>query len=73
MQNTVFIMTMDKAAADNRIRELRETLRHHNYCYYILSQPEITDFEYDTMMNELLLLEKEFPAFADDNSPSQRI
>jgi DNA ligase (NAD+) len=73
MQKTVFIMTMDKAAADNRIRELREALRHHNYRYYILSQPEITDFEYDNMMNELLLLEKEFPAFADENSPSQRV
>ncbi len=73
MQKTVFIMTMDKAAADNRIRELCEALRHHNYRYYILSQPEITDFEYDNMMNELLLLEKEFPAFADDNSPSQRV
>jgi len=73
MQKTVFIMTMDKTAADNRIRELCEALRHHNYRYYILSQPEITDFEYDNMMNELLLLEKEFPAFADDNSPSQRV
>jgi len=64
---------MDIAAADIRIRELREALRHHNYCYYILSQPEITDFEYDTMMIELLTLEKEFPAFADLNSPSQRV
>ncbi len=66
-------MTMDKAAADKRIRELREALRHHNYRYYILSQPEITDFEYDKMMNELQALEKEFPAFSDVNSPSQRV
>ena len=66
-------MTMDKAAADKRIRELREALRHHNYRYYILSRPEITDFEYDIMMNELQALEKEFPAFSDVNSPSQRV
>ena len=66
-------MTMDKAAADKRIRELRESLRHHNYRYYILSKPEITDFEYDIMMNELQALEKEFPAFSDVNSPSQRV
>ena len=73
MQNTVFLKTMDKVDAENRIRELHEALRHHNYCYYILSEPEITDFEYDTMMEKLLLLEKEFPDFADDNSPSQRV
>jgi DNA ligase (NAD+) len=66
-------MTMDKAAAEKRIIELREALRHHNYRYYILSQPEITDFEYDIMMNELQALEKEFPAFSDINSPSQRV
>ena len=64
---------MDKAAAEKRIIELREALRHHNYRYYILSQPEITDFEYDILMNELQALEKEFPVFADINSPSQRV
>ena len=66
-------MTIDKAAAGIRIRELRNALRHHNYRYYILSQPEISDFEYDTKMNELQALEKEFPAFTDINSPSQRV
>ncbi len=67
------MMTMDKAAANNKIRELRKALQHHNYCYYILSQPEITDLEYDIMMNELQELEKAFPAFNDVNSPSQRV
>jgi DNA ligase (NAD+) len=64
---------MDKTAADKRIRELREALRHHNYRYYILSRPEISDFQYDLMMNELQALEKEFPEFTDVNSPSQRV
>lgn len=67
------MMTMDKAAANKKIRELREALQHHNYRYYILSQPEITDLEYDIMMNELQELEKAFPAFNDANSPSQRV
>jgi DNA ligase (NAD+) len=64
---------MDKAAAGGRIAALRETLRHHNYLYYIKNSPEISDFEFDLMMNELLALEKEFPAFHDDNSPTQRV
>ncbi|KPL14050.1 MAG: DNA ligase, partial [Bacteroides sp. SM23_62] len=66
-------MTMDKNAAGIRIRELREALRHHNYRYYILSQPEISDFEYDLMMHELQALEQEFPEFGDVNSPSQQV
>jgi DNA ligase (NAD+) len=66
-------MTMDKTAAGIRIRELREALRHHNYRYYILSQPEISDFEYDLMMHELQALEQEFPEFGDVNSPSQQV
>ena len=66
-------MTRDKEDAKQRIEELREALRHHNYRYYILARPEITDFEYDIMMNELQALEKKFPAFLDVNSPSQRV
>jgi DNA ligase (NAD+) len=65
--------TMDKSAASSRIAELRETLQQHNYLYYIKNSPEISDFEYDLMMNELLALEKEFPEFHDDNSPTQRV
>ena len=65
---------MDKSTtAGIRIRELREAIRHHNHRYYIISQPEISDFEYDLMMNELQTLEKEFPEFNDVNSPSQRV
>ncbi len=65
---------MDKShSAGIRIKELREAIRHHNHRYYIISQPEISDFEYDLMMNELQTLEKEFPEFNDVNSPSQRV
>lgn len=64
---------MNKLEAQKRIDSLRKELNHHNYLYYVLSQPEITDFEYDLMMQELDSLEKKFPEFADVNSPSQRV
>ena len=57
----------------DRILNLRKTLNDHNYHYYVLSQPEISDFEYDQMMNELIDLEKEHPELYDPNSPSVRV
>lgn len=59
--------------AFNRIQSLRNTLNHHNYMYYALDQPEISDFEFDQMLNELLQLEKQYPEFYDENSPTQRV
>lgn len=56
-----------------RIVQLRDELNHHNYLYYVLSQPEISDMEYDRLMHELIALEKEHPDMADPASPSQRI
>ncbi|WP_372645486.1 NAD-dependent DNA ligase LigA [Ancylomarina sp.] len=64
---------MNKTEALRRISELREQLHTHNHNYYILSQPTISDFEFDMLMNELLTLEKKFPEYADENSPSQRV
>ncbi len=64
---------MDKKAAGERIKKLREEIEKHNYYYYVLSRPEISDFEYDLMMNDLVELEKQFTEFSDSNSPSQRI
>lgn len=64
---------MDKPAAGQRILELREELHHHNYLYYILNQPEISDLEYDRKMEELIGLEKLYPDFFDTNSPSVRV
>jgi len=64
---------MDKGSAEERIKRLREEIERHNYNYYVLSQPEISDFEYDLMMNDLIELEKQFPQFHDSNSPSQRV
>ncbi len=59
--------------AKERILQLRSIIDHHNYQYYVLSQPEIEDVEYDRLMEELLALEKQNPAYADPDSPSQRV
>ncbi len=64
---------MDKQEAKRKIEKLRELLRYHNYRYYVLDDPEITDEEYDSLMQQLILLEKQFPEFFDPNSPSQRV
>ena len=56
-----------------RINELREIIVHHNQLYYENDTPEISDFEYDALMNELISLEKEFPLFASPDSPTQKV
>ncbi|MDD4515175.1 NAD-dependent DNA ligase LigA [Massilibacteroides sp.] len=56
-----------------RIEKLRIELNRHNYNYYVLSMPEISDFEYDVLMKELQTLEADYPEFADSNSPTQRV
>ncbi len=64
---------MNKEKALQKITYLREELRRHNYNYYVLSQAVISDYDYDMMMKELEQLEKEFPEFEDENSPSKRV
>jgi DNA ligase (NAD+) len=58
---------------EERITTLREQINRHNHLYYVLAQPEISDFEYDVLMQELISLEKQYPAFYDPDSPSQRV
>ena len=64
---------INKESAKKRIIELRFLLHEHNYKYYVLSKPIISDFNYDTLLIELINLEKKFPEFADSNSPSVRV
>ncbi len=64
---------MDKATARDRILELRKELDEHNYRYYVLAEPVISDYDYDEMMKELISLEREYPGFLDASSPSQRV
>jgi len=56
-----------------RIEELRGVINHHNYRYYVLDSPEISDAEYDELMRELQQLEAEHPELVTADSPTQRI
>ena len=56
-----------------RIEQLRQQLHEHNYRYYVLNQPVISDQEFDLLMHELQDLESRHPEMADPNSPTQRV
>lgn len=56
-----------------RIKRLRDELNRHNHNYYVLNSPEISDKEFDMMMKELEILEKENPEYADELSPTRRV
>jgi DNA ligase (NAD+) len=64
---------VSKATTAKKIDKLREEIRHHDYRYHVLDQPEITDREYDALFSELLALEQEFPELVTSESPSQRV
>ena len=55
------------------IQDLRDELNQHNYNYYVLDTPTITDFEFDQKLKQLQQLENQHPEFYDDNSPTQRV
>ena len=56
-----------------RIEQLRRELHDHNYKYYVLNQPTISDYDFDQLMHELQDLESRHPEMADPNSPTQRV
>lgn len=56
-----------------RIEELRNLLHHHNYLYYVLNSPTLSDQEFDSLMRELQDLEAKHPEVYDPNSPTQRV
>jgi len=56
-----------------RIEEIRKKIEEHNYRYYVLDSPKISDRDYDRLFQELLKLEEENPEFRDTNSPTQRV
>lgn len=64
---------MNAAEAKEKIQELTKQINHHNNLYYQKSKPEITDYDFDQLLNELQNLEKEFPAFRLPDSPTQRV
>src|SRR6056297_515899 len=64
---------MNSEQAEKKIAELRRELHKHNHRYYVLSDPQISDYEFDMMLKELQKLESEFPQFEDPNSPTKRV
>src|SRR3990167_7747437 len=64
---------MQRADAAQRIAELREQIRHHDYRYHVEARPEVSDAEYDRLLRELSDLEAAFPDLLTDDSPTQRV
>ncbi|MFV8226621.1 NAD-dependent DNA ligase LigA, partial [Christiangramia aquimixticola] len=58
---------------EQRIQVLREELQQHNYNYYVLDNPQISDYEFDMKLKKLQELEEKHPEFHDENSPTQRV
>jgi DNA ligase (NAD+) len=69
--NQIFIMNHQEAR--ERVAELSKAIENHNYNYYNLSAPVISDYDFDMMLQELIELEKQFPDLLSPNSPSQRV
>lgn len=63
----------NKQLVQSEIRKLTDELNRHNYNYYILDQPTISDFDFDMMLERLAALEKEYPDLALPDSPTQRV
>ena len=65
--------TSNQKQAGTRIEQIRDQLRHHEYQYYVLDSPEISDADYDLLMRELRALEGQHPELVTPDSPSQRV
>lgn len=61
------------AEVKQRVEALRKEIEHHNYLYYVLDQPEISDAEYDRLLRELQELEARYPELITPDSPTQRV
>lgn len=64
---------MKFSLAEKRAKELRDTLNYHSYKYYVLDNPEIDDYDYDMMQNELKAIEAEYPELITPDSPTARV
>jgi len=64
---------MKQSEAKERIENLCKEIEEHNHKYYVLSQPSISDYEYDILLHELESLENLFPQFITENSPTRRV
>jgi DNA ligase (NAD+) len=64
---------MNKLEAEQEIIKLRARIDRHNYLYYVSAKPEISDYEFDRLLEKLIELEKEHPELVASDSPSQRV
>ncbi len=64
---------MDKKEAEKEIEKLSKEIEEHNYKYYALSSPSISDFDFDKLLEKLISIEKQFPDLVKTDSPSQRV
>lgn len=64
---------MNISEAKKKIEKLRKEIHHHDYLYYVLDRPEISDAEYDRLFRQLEELEKQFPELVTPDSPTQRV
>ena len=64
---------MDKSQAKTEILRLTNEINRHNYLYYVQSTPEISDYDFDMLLEQLQKLEQEFPEFAYEHSPTKRV
>jgi DNA ligase (NAD+) len=64
---------MNEQEVKIRIKDLTDLINQYNYNYYTLSQPTVSDFDFDMMLKELEILEQQYPAFAEPNSPTQKV
>ncbi len=67
------MVSMVPDAIKKQAEKLREEIEYHNYRYYVLDQPEISDAQYDRLMKELEKLEEQYPGLRSPNSPTQRV
>ena len=64
---------MNLEQAIREVKKLRKIISQHNYQYYVLDDPEISDAEYDRLLKKLIEIEKDFPNLITSNSPTQRV
>lgn len=62
-----------KKETEKEINKLREAIRKHNYHYYVLDEPIISDYEYDNLLRQLISLEQKYPELITPDSPTQRV
>ncbi len=67
------IFNLNKIEIEKRLNQLRDTINYHNSLYYVKDAPEISDYEFDKLFNELKAIEKQYPELITIDSPTQRV